>query len=59
VNERELGLSEHVGRLEAQMLRLAQGLRVLRDTGSEYTRNVATAALEEAGIPDPPEDDHA
>ncbi len=45
--------------LLASRLRLAQGLRVLRDTSSDYAEYVATRALEEAGIGDPPEEDHA
>lgn len=45
-------------RLAAQNLRLAQGLRTIRDTGSEFSASVAARALEEAGVPDPPEEDH-
>jgi hypothetical protein len=41
----------------AKILRLAQALRLLRDTGTEYAWRVSTAALEAAGIPDPPEED--
>lgn len=40
----------------AQSLRLAQALRVIRDTtlSNDYVVNVATRALAEAGVPDPP-----
>lgn len=39
-----------------QSLRLAQALRVIRDTtfSNDYVVNVATRALAEAGVPDPP-----
>lgn len=40
------------------LLRLAQALRLLRDTTEGYVRNVAARALLEAGVPDPPEEDH-
>ena len=42
----------------AQRDRLAQALRLLRDTTSEggYVNNVAVAALTEARIPDPEDD---
>lgn len=41
-------------------LRLAQALRLLRDTSEEggYVQNVCKRALLEAGVPDPPEEDH-
>lgn len=45
-------------RLEAKVLRLAQGLRVIRDSTGDYPSNIARRALEEAGVPDPPEEDH-
>ncbi len=44
--------------LLADRLRLAQALRVIRDSGGLYSANVATAALDECGIADPPEEDH-
>lgn len=44
--------------LIAVQLRLAQALRVIRDSGGAYSTNVAAAALAECGIPDPPEEDH-
>lgn len=41
---------------EARVLRLAQGLRVIRDTtAAEVVENIATRALAEAGVEDPPE----
>ncbi|HSX23179.1 MAG TPA: hypothetical protein VLE97_10450 [Gaiellaceae bacterium] len=43
---------------QARELRLAQGLRVIRDTTGEYAANVASRALIEAGVPDPPDEDH-
>lgn len=43
---------------EAQRLRLAQALRILRDTTRGFAANVADRALAEAGIVDPPEEDH-
>lgn len=51
---------EETGRLEAQVLRLAQGHRLLRDTSSEgsYAHNVAVSSLSEAAVPDPPDEDH-
>ena len=48
-------------RLAAESLRLAQALRLLRDTTSNgsYVYNTAVRALAEAAIPEPPEEDHA
>lgn len=47
-----------VDTLDARLLRLSQALRLLRDTSGEYVGNVAQRALDEAGIPEPPEEDH-
>ena len=40
---------------KAACLRLAQALRLIRDTTDGYPSNVAARALREAGIPDPPD----
>ena len=52
-------LVRELARSEARVLRLAQALRLLRDTTSgAYISNVAQAALDACGISDPPEEDH-
>jgi hypothetical protein len=45
---------------EAQVLRLAQALRLLRDTTAPggYVENVCIRALAEACVPDPPDEEH-
>lgn len=54
--QRERRRADHA---DAQVLRLAQGLRVIRDTTSATSAygQIAARALIEAGVPDPPEDD--
>jgi len=54
------GIGDYINALSASHLRLAQGLRVIRDTTSitGYVANVAARALEEAGVNDPPDEDH-
>lgn len=50
-----------LGKANADRLRLAQALRLLRDTTSPggYVENVCVSALNDCGIEDPPEEDHA
>jgi hypothetical protein len=38
-----------------KLLRCAQALRLIRDSTSGYPANVASRALEEAGVDDPPD----
>lgn len=45
-----------VERLELKALRLAQGLRLIRDTCPGVASKIAGRALIEAGVPDPPEE---